>query len=295
MTASTDIELAKCHRSTLPHGFAQVTEEITKDPDHGWKIFKRFDRLTTRNLLYLQAKLSSLEAKQIAYDQEVLLSGDIDSKTAATSWEDFQRLAEADGHDREKKGMSLAREIEQTLETYHSALKRYSRILDLPKPAPTTLKALKRFRASSRGTLRKESSTVLDDEDDLVGLVAPASQDRLTTFILERFAWLFVTSQTTPQGTAYVRAKTLARIVTLLSTLLAAVLLIGAVVSLNYAPNQNIRLALVAVFTIAFAGTVALLSSAGRSEVFVATAAYAAVLVVFIGGTAPTYSKTQNG
>ena len=67
-------------------------------------------------------------------------------------------------------------------------------------------------------------------------------------------------------------------------TLLAAMLLIGAIIALHCATSQILRIALVGVFTAAFAGSVGLLTAASRAEVFAATAAYAAVLVVFIGG-----------
>ena len=69
-----------------------------------------------------------------------------------------------------------------------------------------------------------------------------------------------------------------------ISTLLAAVLLIGAIVTLNYVQNQDLKIALVGIFPLLFASSVGLLSAATRVEVFAATAAYAAVLVVFISG-----------
>lgn len=43
-------------------------------------------------------------------------------------------------------------------------------------------------------------------------------------------------------------------------------------------------MALIAFFMLLFAGSVQLLTSARRAEVFAATAAYAAVLVVFLSG-----------
>jgi hypothetical protein len=43
-------------------------------------------------------------------------------------------------------------------------------------------------------------------------------------------------------------------------------------------------LGLLTVFTLLFAGSIGLLTNARRAEVFAATAAYAAVLVVFVSG-----------
>jgi len=60
---------------------------------------------------------------------------------------------------------------------------------------------------------------------------------------------------------------------------LAAVLLVGAIVSLYFLSNPNAKLGLIAVYTLLFALSVRLCTNAGRAEVFAATAAYAAVLV----------------
>ena len=46
-------------------------------------------------------------------------------------------------------------------------------------------------------------------------------------------------------------------------------------------------MALIGIFTVLFAGSVGLLTAASRAEVFAATAAYAAVLVVFVSGNRP--------
>lgn len=68
------------------------------------------------------------------------------------------------------------------------------------------------------------------------------------------------------------------------AVVLAASLLEGAIVSLYMVTNPNIQLGLIAVFTSLFAATLALLTNAKLAEMFAATAAYAAVLVVFISG-----------
>lgn len=63
---------------------------------------------------------------------------------------------------------------------------------------------------------------------------------------------------------------------------LAAILLIGAILSLHIVTSSKTKLGLVAMYTLLFALSVALLTNARRAEVFAATAAYAAVLVVFM-------------
>jgi hypothetical protein len=83
---------------------------------------------------------------------------------------------------------------------------------------------------------------------------------------------------------ARISEKRIARAVSVLSTIIAAILLIGAVVNLYLVANNNVRLILIAVYTTVFASTVGLLTSASRAEVYASTAAYAACLVVFVSG-----------
>ena len=57
--------------------------------------------------------------------------------------------------------------------------------------------------------------------------------------------------------------------------------------------NQgNAQLGVVDMFTILFAASVRVLTNARRAEIFAATAAYAAVLVVFV--SSPSSSETGN-
>lgn len=69
------------------------------------------------------------------------------------------------------------------------------------------------------------------------------------------------------------------------AVVLAASLLEGAIVSLYLITNPNLQLGLIALFTSLFAATLALLTNARLAEMFAATAAYAAVFVVFISGS----------
>jgi len=72
--------------------------------------------------------------------------------------------------------------------------------------------------------------------------------------------------------------------VAFISTVIAAFLLIGAITSLYFVTNPGAKLSMIAGFTVLFAISVVLLTNAKRSEVFAATAAYSAVLVVFVSG-----------
>ena len=64
----------------------------------------------------------------------------------------------------------------------------------------------------------------------------------------------------------------------------ATLLLEAAIVALYFVSNDHIRFGLIAAFTVLFATALSLLSNARLAEMFGATAAYAAVLVVFVSG-----------
>ncbi len=74
-------------------GFPRVADNIACDPDRTSTIFRRFDRLSARNLLYQEAQIAELESRQNRSDKQDL--------TAATStfigchgdWRKFEAYA----------------------------------------------------------------------------------------------------------------------------------------------------------------------------------------------------------
>ncbi|KAF3002625.1 hypothetical protein E8E13_008990 [Curvularia kusanoi] len=124
----------------------------------------------------------------------------------------------------------------------------------------------------------------LQEESDLLALANPVEDDHLSRFLQDN--WLFRSRDTSDpydRTTVYKNAH-IVRTVAVLGLLLAAVLLVGAIVTLYLVTKPAAKLGLVAMFTVFFALSVALCTNARRAEVFAATAAYAAVLVVFVSG-----------
>lgn len=85
-------------------------------------------------------------------------------------------------------------------------------------------------------------------------------------------------------GTRYYHLRHISRAVAVISTLIVIVDLVGAIVSLYYIRKPEARLGLIAAFTIVFGLSLRFASNAKRAEIFGASAAYAAVLVVFVSG-----------
>lgn len=268
-------------------GFPSLAAFIASDQDKTAAIFKRFNRLAARNLLHLQSELAELQARQDKLDQQEL-SGDLQSKQCSRNWADFCTAAASEARQMER--MELAQNIRVTLKEYRKALLFESTLATLPPPTKRTLEAFRWhfFNGDPTGpdsfpTLGGHSCDLFDDADDLMALRMAEDQDRLTAFVQNHLAFLFQT-YTRNGMIAYASDQRIARFVAILSIILAAVLLIGAIVSLYVVKSPNKKLGMIAAFTVIFASSIGILTNARRAELFAATAAYAAVLVVFVSG-----------
>jgi hypothetical protein len=76
---------------------------------------------------------------------------------------------------------------------------------------------------------------------------------------------------------------------------IAAAFLFGAIYNLYYVKRDQVKLALIAGYTTAFALSIGLVTKAKRSEIFAACAAYAAVLVVFVSGNLNSKGANPTG
>ena len=124
----------------------------------------------------------------------------------------------------------------------------------------------------------------LSDKEDLVALRRATEEDVFSKLLQDHWAFQKRRDNDPLDRTTIYKNRHVIRTVAGISMTLAAILLIGAIVSLHVVSSPKAKLGLVAMYTILFALSVALLTNARRAEVFAATAAYAAVLVVFVSG-----------
>ena len=124
----------------------------------------------------------------------------------------------------------------------------------------------------------------LSEKADLIALRRPPEEDLLSRYLQDHWPFSHREANDPLDRTTIYKNKHVVRTVALISLLLAAILLIGAIVSLHSVSSDGAKLGLLTVFTLLFAGSIGLLTNARRAEVFAATAAYAAVLVVFVSG-----------
>ena len=167
-----------------------------------------------------------------------------------------------------------------------------SQILQLNPPSSRTMRNFKRwFKPAATPTLWDRDEHLFDKEHDLVAL-APVDTDRLNLFLSSYCGWLLRAKDDRPptgrskpprpKGTPsppselfYFPERRVQRAGALISVLLSAVLLIGAVVCLTAVAGQStrVRVGMIVLFTCLFAGVVGLLTNARRAEIFGSTAA----------------------
>ncbi|CAG8957585.1 hypothetical protein HYFRA_00010451 [Hymenoscyphus fraxineus] len=270
-------------------GFSAVASKIASDVDKTTTLYRRFDNISARNLLYYQAEIAELEELQNSYDELDRLEKDKISNECQRDWSQFAERAK-EGRKREREHMELAIRIRDKIERYHQALVNHQVLLNSPPPSKSTVTAMRNwFFNTGNGSGAQipqtwgASESIYDDAHDIVALKVPPDQDRLTSFIQNNFGLFFKTSKL-ENGQAYVSQHNLSRFISFLSTLLAAILLLGAIVSLYTVKDEKALLFMVCGWTVLFASCVGFLMSAKRDAVFAATAAYAAVLVVFVSG-----------
>ncbi|RYO90235.1 hypothetical protein DL764_008472 [Monosporascus ibericus] len=272
------------------HGFPRVAYKIAHDADRTGTIYRRFDRLASRNLLLLEAEIAELEGRQAEYDYE-----DRDRpnhprvQESRSDWKTFEELANGAKQPNEVERMELAMTIRGKLREYHEALAAHQFLLNLERPAETTVKGMRdwfeaRNTRFGRPQLWGRSEDRFRDVDDLVALRVPANQDRLSLFVLNNFGVFFKT-RSSDGHTAEISERSVANAVALLSSLLSAAVLFGSMVSMCFVRNVYAVLGMVGGWTVLFAGCIGFLTNAKRDQIFAATAAYAAVLVVFVSGT----------
>jgi hypothetical protein len=131
------------------------------------------------------------------------------------------------------------------------------------------------------------SANRLSNQGDLLSIRRPAEKDPLSRFLQDH--WIFHTTSISAK-TEYILEQHVNWVAAGVSTIVAAILLLGAILILHVLEDRRAQLGVIGMLTVLFAGSVALLTNARRSEVFASTAAYAAVLVVFVsseGNTGP--------
>ncbi|KAK4032541.1 hypothetical protein C8A01DRAFT_20386 [Parachaetomium inaequale] len=276
-------------------GFAAVAEWIALDPDNETFIFRKFGRLAARNLLYQQARITKLEKELEELDKQLAESKDMAVKDAARTWEQLVKQ-DFEGEEHARRHMKLVIEMKEALKEYHETLVLQSQVSNLHKPSQRTLNAFRHWFNTPFPVLGGQSKHFLDAKDGLVALTAPRDFDPVSQ-LLRRY-WP-AKKEATRDGSLHIGRFNEASISTagkVITILVAANFLVESIYALYFAATPLQRLGLIQVLTTIFALCAGFMTNARRAELFAVTAAYAAVLVVFVGSAEfPGGGNTGNG
>ncbi|EJT79139.1 hypothetical protein GGTG_04228 [Gaeumannomyces tritici R3-111a-1] len=264
-------------------GFAYAARWIAADGDGEALVFRKFDRLAARNLLCLQARMLSLERRISALDGAVLSDQGLALTEIMCDWDLLKQHSESpDGHEVAKKHMLVLEELRTAIKEYHEALDLQHKISALSAPNKRVVGAYRAFLENTP-CLGGPSGRFLD-APDLVAIKSPADHDPLSELL--RRIWPVSTaghSETDVEaGIGRFQERSIVRAANIVSIVLAMALLAGSIVGLSFYKDPYGRIGIVVGCTIVFALSLGIITNARRPEIFAATAAYAAVLVVFI-------------
>ncbi|KAI1124716.1 hypothetical protein F5Y10DRAFT_280023 [Nemania abortiva] len=273
-------------------GYAAVAGWLALDTDNETFVFRKFDKLAARNLLCIQSELFSIEKELEIFDNQDAQAAqdDLRAKDTARTWETLVSRSRA-GHDGSMRRMELLERLRSKIKEYHEALLLQSQIAQLHRPNRRVLDTLRHWFKKPEPMLGGEAKKYLDDENDLVALKTSVELDYLSQFL--RRHWT-VNTEATRDGRAKIgrfNERSVSLATSVITIIVAAFLLIGSITGFYFVQSDTVKLALIAAFTSAFALSLVLITSARRAEIFAATAAYAAVLVVFVSGDISSSSR----
>lgn len=100
-------------------GFPALATFIASDPDRSTFIYKRFDRLASRNLLILQSELADMQSQLDAFDREDWARYQSRGPGYRAALQDLQSWeAYKTTHGPESDRLKLVAEIKRTLKEY---------------------------------------------------------------------------------------------------------------------------------------------------------------------------------
>lgn len=159
-----------------------------------------------------------------------------------------------------------------------------------PKHVLEILRNILAYDVDLRSSISEIDVEYLDPKysQDTICLTVSPNRDAFSRLLADRFGWIFLSSEEKQRrrqtGLGVFSDDRVRRTTRIVAVVLASILPVLSIVILYYVHPTNIRIGLIIVFSTLFSAVVALVSDARNSEIMAATAAYAAVLVVFVSG-----------
>ncbi|MCJ1389043.1 hypothetical protein MMC18_001897 [Xylographa bjoerkii] len=272
-------KLAPPSRAYAP-SYSDLASLMNANPEKA--ILRKFGDLNMKNLLYLQAELIELQDEL----------GEISKGDDPLFDRDWFCLAHAE----DNRQWTIMTEIRDVLKEYNDALTQQSFNFGFDRPHSYDLKVLRKLlvrpKMGNQFLLGLDSKAWNEDtEEDLICLSHQGDEDHLSKWVTDKFmVWIhYLFGRRLNQNTlVYYSEDRALRLLSLISTVLASILPIVAIVVLYVVPTTKYRLGILAGSTAVFALILSVVAKAKRSDGFAATAAFAAVQVVFIDISGPT-------
>ncbi|EEU45286.1 uncharacterized protein NECHADRAFT_80821 [Fusarium vanettenii 77-13-4] len=272
MPATDDIEMSASRNiEPTPLGFAAVVSLMASDRDQDLLIFRKFGRISARNLLYLQCELLAIEDQLRKWDKKIACCRDIDLEEVAETWEVMIKEA--------KQGKTEATEMMGLID---EALDLESRITRLHLPDERVIRVaqnelwggpLESDGQKRRPMVNGLAKNYLDAEEDLVSLKAAVETDPLSKALRARWPGKEETSRDGVSRISRANERSVTTAVTVVNIIAAIILLVGPITSLSFVSSRPAVLGMIGSFTVMFAMSVGLMTNAKRAEIFAGSAA----------------------
>jgi len=284
---STEVETRTESQTGLqthhPRGYPEIANFIGSDKD--FFIFRRFDVLSARNMLFLQDELVELEEKLEQVDLAESRSG-----TARHPWNLHSRREDSNAARK-----ALMAEIRVKLREYQEALNAQSLVLALEPASDIYVESIANWFDMKKPMVEMESH-FLDKRGDLVSLAGGQSSKELLEHYLERnWYHLFrnkekgeAANSSLSSTIEYYSAGRIKHTARIFLALVSAIFAIIPVPILFCVQSMGIRISIIAAFAVAFAAIFSVTTNSRTPEMFATMAGYAALLAVFVSNPPAT-------
>ncbi|KJY00876.1 hypothetical protein TI39_contig309g00016 [Zymoseptoria brevis] len=281
-------------------GFPGLVNIIAEDPDQDTFVFRKFKKLTAWSLVFMQNELTSLEVKLEELEMSMML--DSEAVPSRQTWARFEKRADMPGTV-EWKMYHLNDQIREKLQNHHSALSSARSIADLKEPGERVIGVLRtavekmQVRDDIMGDYipydRKYERTrrrydaffgKFFGQQNLVALQQSADDDPITSLFRNPIPPEFSNSDGFTPDARIFEDKFATRLTGVVSVTLAVLIVVGSILTLDFVQSDGVKLGLLMMYIVIFVFGIFFTTGANRDSIFAATAAYSAVLIVFVSG-----------
>ncbi|KAH8776511.1 hypothetical protein F5883DRAFT_248746 [Diaporthe sp. PMI_573] len=268
-------------------GYAKVAHLMAKYDE--FAILRRFKALNAQELLYSQAEIIHLEERlQRLVDRD---AAHPDRKFYSKDWWSLAHGLDIDSREQWR----TIRKIRKKLDKYNERLLRQAMLAKLEGPNKLDLEFLKEWlERDSMGAfpILGPDMEAWNHSEDLVALKPRSPQDPTSRWFTATVFPLYhklighkVKDPESPElgdGLYNYKESILSSTANIFTTVLASLLPLLSITVLYTIQSDTIKLGVIVIFSACFSLALALTTNARRIEIFAATAAFAAVNVVFL-------------